>query len=133
MYFFMIIQRRALPIVWDSSVIWKVAADKSGAAPLNCGGKERSGLARAPLRICWDPPSAHDFDLFCSEVSHLASSRFSFVNGRQKTAGWTWFPIRKANSSIAAYGHAHYSPSRGRKDGPLAPCFVRRLRASDGG
>lgn len=96
-------------------------------------GKERSGLARAPLRICWDPPSAHDFDLFCSEVSHLASSRFSFVNGRQKTAGWTWFPIRKANSSIAAYGHAHYSPSRGRKDGPLAPCFVRRLRASDGG
>jgi hypothetical protein len=38
-YFLIIIQRRALPIVWDSSVIWKVAVDKSGAAPLNCGGK----------------------------------------------------------------------------------------------
>lgn len=41
----MIIQRRALPIVCDSSAIWKVAADRSGAAPFNYGGDIR--LARA--------------------------------------------------------------------------------------
>jgi len=72
-YFFIIIQRRALPIVWDSSTIWKVAADKSGAAPLNYGKDIRLARTRGDLLGL---PLAHNFDLFCSEVSHLAGSRF---------------------------------------------------------
>ena len=85
-----------------------------------------------PAMRCWVDSSLTILIFFVAGSAIPGLLAISFVNGRQKTVGRMCIPIRKVNSWIAFYGNTHYSPSIGCKEGLFAPCFVRRLRPSDG-